>query len=95
MYIAKLQLHCMNCIIQHVCENFGNKPSDILLNQLHQCGGIVDVFTHQILNEMVKRYPLMVTDKIIQILCHESLKYINLRSCKNISLSGLEIVLNR
>ena len=59
------------------------------------CAGVSENFRLMVLQEMVTKYPLFVTDDLLFKMCHGNFKAINIKGCKNVTLKGLAVVLRR
>lgn len=94
MVISTLQSICFDVILQQFYNYQNGGTSKCLLNELEK-GRIIDLFLDGIFTRLVDRYPLIVCDDIINLLCHPNLKTVSLKGCKNVSAHGLNTIIER
>lgn len=90
MNIAPLQKVCTDVIVRHFIHSQGISPK--FTEQIKHCEA---VYSTGLLKELVARYPTVVTDDLLEILCHRSISTLNLHKCSQITQRGLKSTLER
>ena len=90
MNIAPLQKVCTDFIVRHFVHSQGISPK--LTEQIKHCEV---VYSTGLLKELVARYPTVLTDELLEILCHRNISTLNLQKCSQLTQRGLKSTLER
>jgi len=88
MLVASLEGLCFDIIIQYLNKySINTYPNSSLIHQL--ASNKYEKFSQQIFKSIVENYPTVVTDDILNALCHGRADKISLKGCIKLTSNGL------